>query len=201
MVSFSYKPGLQKFTSGENDLEIKEKFCPVCKNKNDGNAVFCKYCGTLLGHQPWESSVTTVNTDALEKGAARIAETLIDKSLIPEGGIAMYAAGASKPIYLYFEKELVFGRKNDKDSADVSLLDLTELGGYQMGISRRHAMIRRAGTGFEIVDLASTNGSWLNDERLVPNKPYPLANGSQLRFGRMRLLILYHLPPGKKRTE
>jgi pSer/pThr/pTyr-binding forkhead associated (FHA) protein len=62
-------------------------------------------------------------------------------------------------------------------------------------------MIRRAGTGFEIVDLASTNGSWLNDERLVPNKPYPLANGSQLRFGRMRLLVLFHLPLGKKRTE
>lgn len=181
-------------------MEIKEKFCPVCKNKNEGSAVFCKYCGALLGYQPWESSVTTVNTDALEKGVAKIAESLIDKSLIPEGGIALYTAGASKPIYLYFEKELILGRKIEK-GIDASLLDLTELGGYQMGLSRRHALIRKTETGFEIIDLASTNGSWLNDERLVPNKPYPLPSGSQLRFGRMRLLVIHNLSSPKKRKE
>jgi pSer/pThr/pTyr-binding forkhead associated (FHA) protein len=41
------------------------------------------------------------------------------------------------------------------------------------------------------IDLAGTNGSWLNDKRLTPNKPYSLANGSQLRFGQMQLLFLY----------
>jgi hypothetical protein len=178
-------------------LEINEKFCPVCKNKNERNAVFCKHCGALLGYHPWDSSATTKDVTALKKGSTEIAEPSIDDDLIPEKGIAIYVAGASNPIYLDFDKELVFGRKSDKKFDD-TLLDLTELGGYQMGLSRRHAMIRKAETGFEIIDLASTNGSWLNEEKLVPNKPYPLKSGAQLRFGRMRLVILYH-PISKKK--
>ena len=60
-------------------------------------------------------------------------------------------------------------------------------------------MIRRTDEGYVLIDLASTNGSWLNDDRLAPNKPYPLPSGSQLRFGRMRLLILYN-PLKKKKA-
>lgn len=170
-------------------MENREKFCPVCKRKNERNAIFCISCGAML-ENIWDSAATTVNTDALDKSASKIVESLIEDALIPKGGIAVYAAGASKPIYLFFEKELVMGRKGE-NAAEGSLLDLTELGGYQMGLSRRHAVIRRTESGFEIIDLASTNGSWLNDERLVPNKAYPLESGAQLRFGRMRLLIVY----------
>jgi hypothetical protein len=180
-------------------LETNEKFCPVCKNKNDRSATVCVNCGALLAYHHSDSAETTRNAEAPEKVSAKIAESLIDETLIPEDGIAIYAAGAPNPIYLYFDKELVLGRLSE-NTFDDSLLDLTDLGGYQMGLSRRHAMIRKADAGYEIIDLASTNGSWLNDERLVPNKPYPLASGSQLRFGRMRLLILYHPVSKKKKT-
>jgi len=62
-----------------------------------------------------------------------------------------------------------------------------------MGVSRRHAIIRRAEFGFEIIDLTSRNGTWLNEKQLVPNRPYPFASGAQVRLGRMRLLIVYHV--------
>jgi len=171
-------------------MNIKEVFCPVCKNKNDRNAVFCKHCGASLSYQPGVSAATTVNTGGIDKDGVKLSDSLIDEELIPEDGIAIYVAGTSKPIYLHFDNELVFGRTSDKEFDD-SLLDLTELGGYQMGISRRHAVISRVESGYKITDLGSTNGSWLNNERLVPNKPYKLPSGSQLRFGRMRLLFLY----------
>jgi hypothetical protein len=180
-------------------LEIKEKFCPVCKIKNDRDAIVCIHCGASLDFRQAEAMATTRNAEVPEAISIKIADAPIDNAMIPEDGIAVYAAGTSKPVYLRFDKELVFGRKADEPS-DGSLLDLTEIGGYQMGISRRHAMLRRGEVGYELIDLASTNGSWLNDERLSPNKPYPLASGSQLRFGRMRLLILYHSVK-KKKTE
>jgi len=177
-------------------LEINEKFCPVCKNKNDRNAIVCVHCGASLDlHRP-DWAATTRNAE-LPEVSKRIADSPIEEELIPEDGIAVYVAGTSKPVYLRFEKELIFGRRGDEAPAG-NLLDLSELGGYQMGISRRHAMIRRGENGYELLDLASTNGSWLNDERLVPNRPYPLASGAQLRFGRMRLLILYHTVSKKK---
>lgn len=177
-----------------------EIFCPVCKNKNDRTAIVCIHCGSSLdGYQP-VSAATTRKAEEAEGIPENILEAPIDKALIPEDGIAVYAVGTSKPVYLRFEKELVFGRKSN-DTTNGTLLDLTEMGGYQMGISRQHAMIRRTEAGYEIIDLASTNGSWLNNVRLVPNKPYPLASGSQLRFARMQLLILYHSVNKKKKTE
>ena len=72
-----------------------------------------------------------------------------------------------------------------------ALFDLAPLGGYHLGLSRRHAVIWRNQHGYEVLDLGSVNGTWLNDERLIPHKPYPLASGSHLRVGRMRLLVVY----------
>jgi len=171
-------------------LEIKERFCPVCQNKIDRNALVCRYCGASLEQYLVETGATTRNVDEVSKDSEKTSEILIDDALIPENGIVIYTGGASEPIYLRLDHELVLGRKVGETSE--SLFDLSGLGGYQMGISRRHAMIRQTKTGYEIIDLSSTNGTWLNNERIVPNKPYPLASGSQLRLGRMKLLVLYH---------
>jgi len=135
--------------------------------------------------------MTISDAKAQESISARITDSPIEDSLIPDDGIAIYAAGTMQPVYLCFDKELILGRRVD-GSSDDNVFDLSEIGGYQAGISRRHAMIRRGNDGYEIIDLSSTNGSWLNNERLVPNKSVPLASRSQLRFGQMRLLIVHH---------
>ena len=172
-------------------METIEKFCPICKNKNKRWATVCTHCGALLGNQHLDSPKTIREAKSLAEISAKIMASPIDDSLIPNNGIAIYAAGTSKPVYLCFDTELILGRRVDGVS-EGNVLDLSELGGYQAGISRRHAMIRRGKDGYELVDLSSTNGSWLNNERLVPNKPVPLASRSQLRFGHMRLLVVHH---------
>jgi pSer/pThr/pTyr-binding forkhead associated (FHA) protein len=52
-------------------------------------------------------------------------------------------------------------------------------------------MIRRKGDGYEILDMGSTNGTWLNQYLLLPDKPYPLKSGTQIRLGRLSLLVLF----------
>ena len=89
------------------------------------------------------------------------------------------------------DKELIIGRKTE--AALEIFLDLAGIDAFNLGISRRHAMLRRKESGYEIIDLASTNGTWLNNERLVPNKPYLLTSGSQVSVGRMRFFVLYSL--------
>ena len=163
-------------------------------------AIVCIYCGESLGDHYWSSRKIVGDTKVLEQISAKIMNAPIEDSLIPNDGIAIYAAGASKPIYLQFDKELVLGRKVQELAKD-TLLDLSEFDGYQSGISREHAMIRRSGDGYEIIDLASTNGSWLNNVRLTPNKPVPLASGSQLRFGHLRLLVVYHCSTKKPTAQ
>ncbi len=171
------------------DLKTSGKFCPVCKHKNAYTASVCSTCGALLEENPTNKVAITENTGGQSNVPAENAGSFIDAALIPEGGIGIYAAGTFKPYYLPVDRELVIGRKAETTSD--AMLDLSDLDAFNMGLSRRHAMIRRTESGFEVVDLSSRNGTWLNAERLVPNKPYPFASGSQLRIGNMRLFIMY----------
>jgi hypothetical protein len=44
-------------------------------------------------------------------------------------------------------------------------------------ISRKHFEIRHRGGEFQIIDLDSMNGTWVNDERLNPNEPASIGKG------------------------
>ena len=54
---------------------------------------------------------------------------------------------------------------------------------HTKAVSRHHAAIERTGTGYQIVDLSSTAGTYLNGERMVSNTPYPLTVGMRVSFG------------------
>jgi eukaryotic-like serine/threonine-protein kinase len=51
------------------------------------------------------------------------------------------------------------------------------------GVSRRHARLERAGAGWQIVDLGSTNGTLLDNARLLPNIPEPWSPNRVLQIG------------------
>ena len=173
----------------ENDLNIPDKFCPVCKNKNEREAIICIHCGASLENYFTDSARTTRNTEPQAQVTNKLEKLSIDEAMVPVGEIAICVVDASNTVFFSSDKEFVIGRKIEGTSE--TILDLSKLGAYLLGLSRRHAIIRRAESGYEVIDLSSTNGTWLNEERLRPNKPYPLTSGSQLRLGRMRFLILY----------
>jgi pSer/pThr/pTyr-binding forkhead associated (FHA) protein len=51
-------------------------------------------------------------------------------------------------------------------------------------VSGRHAEIACGPSGCVVIDVGSTNGSFLRDERLAPHQPQALAPGDELRLGR-----------------
>lgn len=55
--------------------------------------------------------------------------------------------------------------------------------------SRRHAELRRYGDQWLIVDLGSTNGTFVNDARLEPNVPRSLPPGAQVTIGGTRFAL------------
>jgi predicted component of type VI protein secretion system len=52
--------------------------------------------------------------------------------------------------------------------------------------SSHHAEIRPNGQGYSIVDLGSTNGTFVNEQRLDRNLPRPLTSGDVIRVGDTR---------------
>ncbi len=50
-------------------------------------------------------------------------------------------------------------------------------------VSRRHAVIAWDGQRCSVTDLASSNGTFVNGNRIPPHTPYPLHSGDRLRLG------------------
>jgi hypothetical protein len=177
-------------------MNILENVCPVCKTKNALEAIVCSHCGAKLEDPFMDPGAKTKTTDmpALvpEKMQEGIRDWSTGNAAIPAAGIAVYIEGESDPVYVDSKGEFVIGRKVG-DASDVSL-DLSHLGAYHLGLSRRHARIQWADDGYQVLDLGSVNGTWLNGEKLIPHKAYPLASGSHLRLGRMPMFVLYRLP-------
>jgi pSer/pThr/pTyr-binding forkhead associated (FHA) protein len=68
-------------------------------------------------------------------------------------------------------------------------LDLNHDGGYDSGVSRRHARLSVEENVTYIEDLDSANGSFINDMRLQPHTAYRLQVGDELRLGSLILRI------------
>lgn len=64
-------------------------------------------------------------------------------------------------------------------------LDLIPFGGGapDMGVSRHQAVIQRSGTSFSVIDVGSTNGTFVNGKALSYNKPVELRDGDSIAFG------------------
>lgn len=167
-------------------MESSVKFCPVCHSKNENKAMVCTTCGASLDEKKY---ITRKNAEIEVNYSEKPKELHVDEAIIPREGIAVYFAETTKAFVVRTEKEFIIGRSLIPTSEP--MLDLSDFDGFKMGLSRRHAMIRQAGTGYEIIDLSSTNGTWLNDERLVPYAPYPLPSGSRLLLSRIRLFVFY----------
>lgn len=163
------------------------KFCAACKNKNPFDAVFCAYCGApfLDDQSPRTTRRVTENVAFSERDAE------ILEAITPPPGIVFYVYGESAPMEPRMDEELVLGRKTDNAPGQESLVDLSPYGAFAMGVSRRHARIRKIAIGYEITDLDSSNGTWLNEHRIVPNKPYILDSGAKIRVGKLILVVTY----------
>ena len=56
-------------------------------------------------------------------------------------------------------------------------------------LSQKHLVIKGE-QSWIITDLGSTNGSWINEIRMVADRTYSLNNGSQVQAGRVYLTFL-----------
>ena len=172
-------------------MNITENISPACNESNVLEAVVCRNCGAALDDPFIDPGFKTKRTDTPTVSNS-IRDWPVDEAATTDHGIAIYIEGEFKPAYVDSRGEFVIGRRAEPTlELPEDLLDLSPLGGYAQGLSRRHAVIRRSEDGYKIMELGSVNGNWLTDERMVPHKYYLLASNSHLRLGSMRLFVLY----------
>lgn len=82
---------------------------------------------------------------------------------------------------------LIIGRTHSTSQADV---DLGPHGAAEAGISRRHARLIKSGQEWQIEDLGSLNGTYINNVKIAPGTPTPLHDGDTVRCSLLSFVFL-----------
>jgi pSer/pThr/pTyr-binding forkhead associated (FHA) protein len=146
----------------------------------------CAFCGATLSGPQQETRRTDRLDETEDVPQAEIKP--VNVSIVPDAGLGIYLESTA-PVTIMRDDEIILGRQASGTGSLV--VDLVPFGAIQNGVSRRHAVIRRSGDGYEVIDLSSTNGTWVNGQRLAPDTPHPLLSGDIIRLGRLNLLVLY----------
>ena len=142
--------------------------CETCGAQFYPGTLFCKECGGSL--------LDDSQQDQLQESAHGQYVHYLIPSSSRQGKLDL-----SIPIWI--------GR-SDPETEFKPQLDLTGDGGMELGVSRRHALIRKDEQELVLIDQRSVNGTWVNQERLPPEKPFPLPPTTQVRFGRLLVIII-----------
>lgn len=119
--------------------------------------------------------------DALEQLTESEREVIAQ--LNPESAMLIIHRGPNRgERFLINSPETTIGRSSDND---VVLDDVT--------VSRKHANIRRAGERFELIDLGSLNGTYVNNNSIARAT---LSSGDEIQFGKFHMLFVQNI--GKK---
>jgi len=116
--------------------------------------------------------------DALEKLTESERELI--SQLNPESAMLIIHRGPNRgERFLLDSPDSSIGRSGDNE---VVLDDVT--------VSRKHANIRRAGERFELIDLGSLNGTYVNNNSIARAT---LTSGDEIQFGKFHMLFVQNL--------
>ena len=148
--------------------------CRRCGHDNEPGANFCSSCGASLA----DADETTASLGLIEDRQQLEAElgVLLD-DLPPDMGMLVVRRGPNAgSTYALDADETSIGRHPD---SDLFLDNVT--------VSRRHAVVRRVGDGYEITDVGSLNGTYVGGERI---DTAPLDDMAEVQIGRFVLTFL-----------
>ena len=166
--------------------------CPNCGSPRAADEAFCEVCGLDFASGKLPAAPPPQTTPAAESSgwavvvevdAAFFEKNQSDETLTPpEGAVA-------KEIPLRGD-EVHIGRSSTSGNVhpDVDL-------GSDVGVSRKHAVLRRRGAAWVIADLGSTNGTQVAGTVLPAGEERVLAEGDVIHLGAWTRLTLVRTAP------
>lgn len=161
--------------------------CSNCQHENVTGALFCSECGAQL------DGVETLTTQAITQD--QIADELKSKPR-PEppsspinSWISLHLMDSGKILPLASRNEFTLGRLSEGQPI-MPDIDLTPYQAYASGVSRLHVVIKRETNRVIIMDLGSSNGTYLNGRRLSPHVEESLNHGDVVALGKLKIQVL-----------
>jgi hypothetical protein len=152
---------------------VSHVYCPECGFQNQEAANFCTKCGAAL--VPEEAGETTM-TFAPDEQTAEHALALDELGITGPALVVRSGGGRAGETFHPMGERTTIGRSPD---CDVFLDDVT--------VSRKHAVLVTGEGSFQVEDLGSLNGTFLNRKRI---EKAPVEDGDELQIGKYRLTFL-----------
>ena len=144
-------------------------YCPECGFQNPEAANYCARCGAYLRRDELGETTLSLTPEELEEGLP--SGELRGPALVVRAG-----GGRAGESFELAGLRTVIGRSPD---CHVFLDDVT--------VSRRHAEVVRQDGGYEIRDLGSLNGTFVNRRRI---ESAVLAADDEVQIGKYRMTFL-----------
>jgi hypothetical protein len=155
-------------------------------------AMFCSECGAhlLASDNLVTQNIAPDQTD-VEEALSSPPMTGIHRTpgskLDTWGTLHLLETGQMLP--LSDRNEFTLGRVSDGQPI-MPDIDLSPYHAYANGVSRLHAVVKRDGEEIVLMDLGSSNGTYLNGKRVTPNVEQNLRHGDVVMFGKLKIQIL-----------
>ncbi|HWC32598.1 MAG TPA: FHA domain-containing protein [Actinomycetota bacterium] len=146
-------------------------YCTRCGHRNPQDARFCAKCGHPLQDE------TTLNLAQveLEDETGEDIHLPLDQ-LNERQALLVVKRGPNAGSQLLIEKDVTTTGRHPE--SDIFLDDIT--------VSRRHAEFRRKDERFQIHDMGSLNGTYVNRNRVETTE---LASGDEIQIGKFKLMF------------
>ncbi|MCS7244310.1 MAG: FHA domain-containing protein [Candidatus Calescibacterium sp.] len=151
-------------------IGLQYKKCPSCGQNNKPEDFLCFNCMSDLTNVPvkerapqssdYNKSSNLLNDDNNITTIEKKDKNLLLKKIDDEN------------VVILIKEEMIIGRESIEILRD------------QKFVSRQHAKIYFKNNTFFVKDLGSTNGTYVNSEKLDPNKEYSLNNGDIISFSK-----------------
>ncbi len=161
--------------------------CKNCLYKNPPGAIFCAECGAQL--TAGEIATQSIRTDKVNPSTARGAPVPIPKPITDNAWGSLHLMDNGQILPLADRNEYTLGRLSEGQPV-VPDLDLSPHQAYAAGVSRIHAILKRDGKRVTIMDLGSSNGTYVNGKRLTPSTERLLNHGDVVALGKFKFQVL-----------
>ncbi|HIE24675.1 MAG TPA: FHA domain-containing protein [Anaerolineales bacterium] len=161
--------------------------CSICQHQEVEGALFCSECGAALHDM---GTLTTHNIQANEMRDEEVDAPSVKRITKADFSSAtLQILDGGQFLSLAERNEFTIGRVSDGQTI-MPDIDLTLYNAYEYGVSRLHAVIKKKNGEMTIMDLGSSNGTYVDGIGLKPEQEAPLFHGSIISLGKLRIQFL-----------
>ena len=104
--------------------------------------------------------------------------------------VYLHIAGAPEPVRIKLTRPIALGRAENEEAANIDI-NLMPYKAVEKGVSRRHLTLELVQETVSLTDLGSTNGTFLNGQKLQPFQRRIVRDGDEIRLGKLSIRIYF----------